>query len=73
MIRNLQDVTEQCLSVVKVSQGREGRDRTDDSLGTAPQDQLKMRRDIMMVGLTTNELYDKESRVMKKSRALPDP
>ena len=32
-----------------------------------------MRRDIMMVGLTTNELYDKESRVMKKSRALPDP
>ena len=41
-----------------------------DSLGsTAPEDWLKMRPDIMMMGLTTDDFCDKDSRVMKKCKA----
>ena len=70
MIRNLQDVTEQCLSVVKVSQGREGRDRTDDSLGiTAPENRLKMRPEIIMVDLVVNDLSGIEGRTPEKRKA----
>ena len=40
-------------------QGGKGRDRTNDSLGiTAPEDRLKMRPDIMMVDLTTDDLVE---------------
>ena len=54
----------------------EERDRTTDSLGitasvdiTAPEDRLKMRPDIMLVDLTTNDLSDMESRAPKKCKA----
>ena len=44
----------------------EERDRTSDSPGiTAPEDRLKRRPGTMMVGLTTNDVHDKSSRVMK--------
>ena len=46
------------------------RDRTTDSLGiTAPEDRRKMRPDIMMVDLTTNDLNKTESRAPKKRKA----
>ena len=48
----------------------EGRHRTGDSLGiTAPEHRLKMRPDNMMVGLTTDNLCNKESTVTKKHKA----
>ena len=44
--------------------------RTADSLGiTAPEDRLKMRPDIMMVDLTTNDLSGIESRAPEKRKA----
>ena len=44
--------------------------RRIDSLGsTAPEDWLKMRPDIMMMGLTTDDFCGKDSRVMKKCKA----
>ena len=48
-------------------------DRTGDSLGitapNAPMDRLKMRPDIMMVGLSSDDVSDKERRVTKKCKA----
>ena len=35
---------------------------------TVPDDQLKMKPDTMMVGITTDELRDMESKVMEKSK-----
>ena len=51
-------------------QGGGEKDRTTHSLGiAAPEDRLKMRPDIMMVDLTTNDLSDMENRAPKKRKA----
>ena len=43
---------------------------TNDSLGiSAPENRLEIEPDIMMVGLTTDDLRDKESKVLKKRKA----
>ena len=48
-------------TISEMHQDGEERDRTTDSLGiTAPEDRLKMRPDIMMVDLITNDLSDRE-------------
>ena len=51
-------------------QDEEERYRTNDALGiTAPEDRLKMRPDIIMVDLTTNDLRDRENRTLKRRKA----
>ena len=57
-------------TISQMRQDGEERNRTADSLGiTAPGDRLKMRPDIMMVDLTTNDLGGIESRAPKKCKA----
>ena len=57
-------------TISEMRQDGEERDRTIDSLGiTAPEDRLKMRPDIMMMDLTTNDLSGMESRAPKKRKA----
>ena len=57
-------------TISEMRQDGEERDRTTDSLGiTAPEDRLKMRPDIMMVDLATNDLSDMESRAPKERKA----
>ena len=57
-------------TISEIRQDGEERDRTTDSLGiTAPEDRRKIRPDIMMVDLTTNDLSDMESRAPKKRKA----
>ena len=49
-------------TISEMHQDGENKDRTTDSLGiTAPEDRLKMRPDIMMMDLTTNDLNKIES------------
>ena len=55
---------------MEMRQDGEEMNRTADSIGiTAPEDRLKMRPDIMMVDLITNDLSDMESRAPKKRKA----
>ena len=57
-------------TISEMRQDREEKDRTTDSLGiSAPEDRLKMRPDIMMVDLTSNDLNKIESRTLKKRKA----
>ena len=66
----LKDVT-----ISEMRQDGEEKDRITDSLGiTAPEDLwLKMRPDIMMVGLTTDDLNKIERRTLKKCKAVGPP
>ena len=61
-------------SILGLRQVREARDRTGESLAfTAPGDtgdRLKMRSDIMMLGLATDDLCDKKSRVLEKAKPM---
>ena len=56
-------------TITEIRQDGEERDRTTESLGiTAPEDRHKMRPDIMLVDLTTNDLNKIESRAPKKRK-----
>ena len=57
-------------TISEIRQGGEERNRTADSPGiTALEDRLKMRSDITMVDLTTNDLSSIENRAPKKRKA----
>ena len=57
-------------TISEMRQDGEQRDRTTDSLGiTAPEDRLKMRPDIVIVDLATNDLNKIESRMPKTRKA----
>ena len=51
-------------------QDRGARDRADDPIGiTASEAQLKIRPDMMVEGLTTDDLHARENRIKKKCKA----
>ena len=57
-------------TISEMRQDGEEKDRTTRSFGiTAPEDRLKVRPDIMMVDLTTNDLKKVENRTSKKCKA----
>ena len=57
-------------TISEMRQDGEERNRTADSLGiTAPDDRLKMRPDIMMVDLITNDLSGIQRTAPKKRKA----
>ena len=58
------------VTISEMRQDGEETDRTTDSLDiTVPEDRLKMRPDIMMVDLTTNDISEMVSKVPKKRKA----
>ena len=57
-------------TILEMRKDGEEMNRTADTLGiTAPEDRLKMRPDIMMVDLTTNDFSSLEDRAPKKHKA----
>ena len=58
-------------TILGLRQVREARNRTGESLAfTAPGERLKMRPDIMLLGLATDDLCDKKSSVLEKAKPM---